>query len=407
MKKKNIKVVIGASFGDEGKGLVVDKLCRDTEGLVLNVRHNGGFQASHTVINSNGDRHIFNGIGAGMFNSNTDTYFIDTFMINPRLMIEEIESLGKYMEGVKVYVNTGCAITTFMEIELNSLREKQRGNNRHGSCGCGIYETFKRTQFPEYELRVKDIYLGKEHIKERLSLILKEYFYKEISRIGADKIDPVKYSSEHIGEIENLLDYEVELLISLKKYIIPIENEDILLDVYENIVFEGGQGLMLDKDNVEYAPHLTPSHTGLDNIVTFLNRNKLGNKNTNIEVYYVSRSYNTRHGAGFMQDEVNRREELGEKVEETTNSTNDFQGNFRFGYLNLDDIRKYTRRDFDKLRKWSGAKACIVFTHMDQTDGLLVTKDEKVLLEDLDWIWKQYYKVLISEGPKAENIRRY
>lgn len=406
MKKFNVKAVIGASFGDEGKGLMVDKLCRDTEGLVLNIRHNGGFQASHTVVNSNGDRHVFHGMGAGMFNSNVDTYLADTFMIDPRIMLEEIQSLGDYMRGLKVYVNTRCAITTFMEIELNSLREKQRGNSRHGSCGCGIYETFRRMQFPEYELRISDIYLGKEHLKSVIQKIMHEYFHNECVKLKASELDPGKYSDEHISEMDDLVDYEVDLLLNLKRYMIPIKDESILLDVYNNFVFEGGQGLMLDKDNTAYAPHLTPSSTGLDNIVSFLIRNNLKDKNTNIEVYYISRSYNTRHGAGFMQDEVSK-EELGEKVEEATNDTNDFQGNFRFGYLNLSDIRNYTRRDFSKLRKWSEAKSCIVFTHMDQTNGLLVTKEENVLLEDVDWIWKQYYKVLISEGERAENIRRY
>lgn len=410
-KKYNIKVVIGASFGDEGKGLMTDKFCHESKDLVLNIRYNGGFQASHTVVTPEGERHIFNGIGAGMLNKNVSTYFDREFIINPAIMLEEYRLLGKHMEDVKVYVSRHCAITTPFDMMLNIARETQRGENSHGSCGIGIYETFRRNQFPEYELRVGDILEGKEHLKKRLNDIGNKYMKDELRRMGLTE----KQKDIELGvDTESLEDtiYSIsegmaEELMELKKYFIVLDNEDILLDVYTNLVFEGAQGLMLDRNNTAYAPHLTPSNTGLDNVVAFLKRNKITNKMADIEVCYVSRSYNTRHGAGFLMYEVKDKSMLGEKVEETTNTTNQFQKHFRFGYLNLEAISYCTRKDFQKLKRWRDAKASICFTHMDQTDGLLVTKNERVLPEDLDWLYTQFYKVYVSRGMTRNDVTLY
>ena len=81
---KNVRIVIGANFGDEGKGLMTDYFCSQappTEG-VLNVRFNGGAQAGHTVVAPDGRRHIFGHLGAGSFLPNVATYLTSDFIIN-------------------------------------------------------------------------------------------------------------------------------------------------------------------------------------------------------------------------------------------------------------------------------------------------------------------------------------
>ena len=76
---KQVKVVIGANFGDEGKGLMADYFCSklSKNGSVLNIRFNGGAQAGHTVVvpaYGKPKRHVFSHFGAGSFVKNTDTY---------------------------------------------------------------------------------------------------------------------------------------------------------------------------------------------------------------------------------------------------------------------------------------------------------------------------------------------
>lgn len=66
--KKEIKIVIGANFGDEGKGLITDYFCHQLLVAghdVLNIRHNGGAQAAHNVVTPDGKQHVFSHFGAG------------------------------------------------------------------------------------------------------------------------------------------------------------------------------------------------------------------------------------------------------------------------------------------------------------------------------------------------------
>ena len=82
---KDIKVVIGANYGDEGKGLMVDYFCNHSpyNKPILNVRFNGGSHAKHTVVIPDGRRHEFSHIGAGSFNENVITYLSSFFLVNP------------------------------------------------------------------------------------------------------------------------------------------------------------------------------------------------------------------------------------------------------------------------------------------------------------------------------------
>ena len=81
----NIKAVIGAGSGDEGKGLMTDYFCRNAhDNKVLNIKVNGGAQAGHTVCAlDNGEyKHwVFRQYGSGTF-AGADTYLLNTFMVN-------------------------------------------------------------------------------------------------------------------------------------------------------------------------------------------------------------------------------------------------------------------------------------------------------------------------------------
>lgn len=99
------RVVIGANFGDEGKGLVTDWLCAQGAGVV--VRFNGGAQAGHTVETPEG-RHVFHHLGSGTF-CNVPTYLSQYFICNPILFLHELERLqaskckGRILEVVPAH----------------------------------------------------------------------------------------------------------------------------------------------------------------------------------------------------------------------------------------------------------------------------------------------------------------
>ena len=84
------RAVIGSNFGDEGKGLVVDYLCK-TGGEVV-VRFNGGAQAGHTVVTPEGLRHVFRHFGSGTLYG-VPTFLSQFFIVNPIIFFHELQDL--------------------------------------------------------------------------------------------------------------------------------------------------------------------------------------------------------------------------------------------------------------------------------------------------------------------------
>src|ERR1700675_846017 len=84
--------IIGANYGDEGKGLITDYLAATSLKTTVVVRANGGAQAGHTVITPDKTRHIFSHFGAGLF-SGSDTYLAKHFVCNPILFWKEEKQL--------------------------------------------------------------------------------------------------------------------------------------------------------------------------------------------------------------------------------------------------------------------------------------------------------------------------
>ena len=122
-----------------------------------------------------------------------------------------------------------------------------------------------------------------------------------------------------------------------------------LLRCYQNVVFENGQGLLLDQNQTYYGDNTTPSNTGILNPIRTIN-------NTfdiaNIEVCYVTRTYLTRHGAGKFNEECSK-DSINCNMFDETNQINQFQDELRYGELDLDGL---LHRVKDDLTHMSGSK---------------------------------------------------
>ena len=139
----NINVVIGAGFGDEGKGLMTDYFAsqaKNNYGSGLVVRFNGGSQAAHTVVTPEGKRHVFGHFGSGTL-VGLPTYLSSFFAVHPILFREELAKLKVLGLTPKVYVDKECIVTTPFDMLINQIAETVRGENRHGSVGFGVNET--------------------------------------------------------------------------------------------------------------------------------------------------------------------------------------------------------------------------------------------------------------------------
>ncbi|MCM1222867.1 MAG: adenylosuccinate synthetase [Lachnospiraceae bacterium] len=369
--RKQIKVVIGANFGDEGKGLMTDYFCNElsANGSVLNIRHNGGAQAGHTVVTPDGMRHVFSHLGAGSFNPHVATYLSEDFILNPILFCRELEALKKeFSLTPRVYVHPNCRITTPYDMLINQIAEKSLGDQRHGSCGVGINETVVRYNsalfgYPQRTLLSAQniLFTPLDHIltdirKRYVPARLKEHGVTSLSMEDYDRINSDVLLYKWIDQLHEMLGY------------CKIVGDGVLKP-YDSFVFEGAQGLLLDNDYDPFAPYLTTSKTGSCNPKNILLAS--GYKDADIEVCYVTRTYFTRHGNGPFPSECGK-EELGIEADDQTNRKNEFQGVFRYGRFDNDLFKSAVSFDMAYLaHEFSSLRNTVAFTHVDECGTLI------------------------------------
>jgi adenylosuccinate synthase len=358
-------VIIGAGWGDEGKGLMTDYLCRKHNADLV-IRFNGGGQAGHTVVTPEGKRHVFNHIGSGYF-AGAATCLSEHFILNPIIFRKEYETL-EIPKSYKIFISMNSPVTTYWDMLANRFLEELRGDKAHGSCGCGINETIERSRFSHLTLNQ----LSSNDHKFHLAMV-REHWYDFLSRImrefGVEEFpDWVKYAFARSDNVDTKFYNDVNLMLSKAICYYNMDYKD-----YRYGVFEGAQGLGLDSFYGNY-PHVTNSNTGIRNVLELQrNGNYKGGENFEInEIVYVSRTYETRHGIDpdFIEDE-----ELTAKMIDKTNVPNEWQGTLRcrkLSYANLAyrvglDIRANNiYRNLDPSLCLENIK--LAFTHCDQKE---------------------------------------
>ncbi len=321
------RAVIGANFGDEGKGLVTDYLCSKGAGVV--VRFNGGAQAGHTVVTPGGTRHVFGHFGSGSF-LGVPTFLSQFFVCNPIIFFKERAELHAIGLEPTVYAHPACVVTTFADMMINQRLENARGAKRHGSVGVGVNETMERSQIPELTITMADLWNGAKTIRRKLEQICGKY---AAFRSG-QPIDEPAMVEKFIEGCERFADIVHPAGIGQCK----------------DQVFEGAQGLLLDQNNKEFFPHLTRSNTGIQNVRALCAQAGIDK----VEAYYVSRTYLTRHGAGPLPGE-----DASMSFADDTNLDHAYQGRLRFAPLDK-GLFDRCRRDF------GGDGYKLVLTHCDQ-----------------------------------------
>ena len=352
----NIHIVIGKNFGDEGKGLATDYFALKAEcsgSIPLVVRHNGGAQAGHTVDLPD-NRFIFHQLSSGSFR-HADTYWADTYLPDMYQLSKEIgEFYG--ISGIipRVFADGRARCATVIDVIINQALESNRGDGRHGSCGMGIDETVRRSA-TEYIIPLGFICsCSADELFRRLVQIRDEYVPVRLSQVDM--------TLEDLGSYRNLLADDIILQNWAEKAVNSVKyvqlKDPAFIKNYENVIFEGAQGLLLDEMNTEYAPHLTTSRTGLTNPVRII-REIMPDEEVTAEAVYVTRSYVTRHGNGPLPHEGDFR------FEDETNHPNDWQGTIRFGYHgNKDEFYSPMMRDIEE-NSFKG-KHSVFVTHLNE-----------------------------------------
>lgn len=340
---KTANVVIGANYGDEGKGLMTDYFAAQGDNSLV-VRFNGGCQAGHTVTTPDGRRHVFAHFGSGSF-TGAATYLSRHFAVNPVLYRKERMKLMPLLTAApKVFVDERAPVTTFFDMLVNQLVEERRGASRHGSCGMGFGETIGRHEEGTYGLVVQDL-LDEVSLREKLIAIRDKHLP---ARCWA--LDVPDYGQHHsLCTSDVLVDAFVEAAQEFLADVILVRTPGSAFESFNNLVFEGAQGLLLDQDRGAF-PHVTRSNTGIVNALDVAEEAGL----EALKVTYATRAYLTRHGAGPLAHELPGKPYAD--VVDMTNQPNAYQGSLRFAYLDHDQLAQAIRVD---LADVAGARVSV------------------------------------------------
>lgn len=347
------RIVIGANYGDEGKGTVVASYVKKAKGGgVLNVLTNGGSQRGHSILTKDGSI-TFQHFGSGTYHG-ADSYYSRFFILNPMQFVQEYEAL--IVKPTYIYRDRDCLWSTPYDVMANLISEEQR--KRQCSCGMGIWNTIKRYKSIGITF---DEFMDRDDVG-RLSYLgrVKNYYEKsmEISSHWKKTWDDLNIAFHFMSDCEFMY-----------KYTFPC---DISSLSYENVIFENGQGLLLC-DTGKDTPDTTPSDTGITYALEMAK--KIGIQD--ITAHYVTRPYLTRHGDGHLAGEVSRLSVASTVQEDRTNHYNNSQGAFRYGILDINSLRDRIIKDA------RGIPFEVEVTHCDEMDR---EKEFKKEFSDVNFI---------------------
>lgn len=355
---KYARVVIGSSFGDEGKGLMTDYFTRLHGGSgVLVVRFNGGAQAGHTVVADGDVRHVFSHFGAGSL-AGAGTLLSRHFIANPILFQREHAELARLGVDPRVHVDPRALVTTPYDMLINEMVEASRGAARHGSVGLGINETVTRSGEPGFRLTAGQALRDPAAAAAMLRGIRDSWVPRRAAQLG------IEAECRDRGELiasEALIENWLAVLDEFLRRVEVRPDTDVLRE-HENVVFEGAQGLALDQERGTF-PHVTRSHTGVRNVVELMA--ELPPAET--AVTYATRAYLTRHGAGPLDGELADRPFPG--VYDLTNVPHAFQGRLRYALLDVTALQGRIIQDFGDtaaLGRTAGIRMGVAVTCLDQ-----------------------------------------
>lgn len=288
-----IKVVLGAQWGDEGKGKLVDILAPEAQ---LCARAAGGHNAGHSIV-AKGVSYSFHLLPSGLINPNCMNFIGSDVVFHVPSFFSELKQLEeKGLPNVydRILVSDRVHINFDLHAAVDGLEEIELGERKIGTTGRGIGPSYS-TKAARSGIRLADVF-DQELFESKLRRLA--HGYK--ARYG----DLLKYDVEE--EIERFRGYRTELA----KYAI-----DGLSFMYSaqtsnmNIIIEGANAVMLDLSMGSY-PYVTSSNTAISGIIAGLTLNP----KAITETIGVVKAYTTRVGAGAFKTED--LEEVGTKLQE-------------------------------------------------------------------------------------------
>jgi adenylosuccinate synthase len=278
-------VVLGTQWGDEGKGKIVDLLCRDADAVV---RFQGGHNAGHTLV-IDGQKTVLHLVPSGILQPGVECFIGNGVVLSLKALRDEIEKLEANGLDVRsrIRISPACAIIMPWHELLDRAREEARGNRAIGTTCRGIGPAYE-DKVARRGLRTSDL-LNPEGLSDKIEHILDYHNFVLTERFGMEAL-PVQamveealelgaYFAGHVADVSGRL-YE-------------------LRDQGKRVMFEGAQGSLLDIDHGTY-PYVTSSNTTVGGVCTGAG---IG-PNAIDYVLGITKAYVTRVGGGPFPTEL-------------------------------------------------------------------------------------------------------
>jgi adenylosuccinate synthase len=391
-------VIVGAQWGDEGKGKIVDLLTRHAN---LVVRFQGGNNAGHTIV-LKGEKFVFHLIPSGILYRDKKCIIGSGVVLDPAVLIEEIDEIkkrGYFKNDSQLMISERTHLILPYHRRIDVAREK---TFKIGTTGRGIG--------PAYEDKVARCGI-------RAVDLMDEKIFRE--KLEANLIQKNIYLTQVLGEkgfeFSEIFDEYLQYKNRLEKY---VKNTSLVLyneiEKGKNILFEGAQGALLDLDHGTY-PYVTASNTLAGNACA---GSGIGPTMIN-SVVGIAKAYTTRVGEGPFPTEL--QDELGEKIREKGGEYGATTGRpRRCGWLDavvvkhsirVNGIREMVITKLDVLNDFDTIKICVgyrldgkVFYHVPS--NLEMLKRSEPVYEELSG-WKTEIKRAKNFKDLPSNAKRY
>lgn len=240
-------VIVGAQWGDEGKGKIVDLLSTDID---MVVRFQGGNNAGHTVI-ANGRKYVLHLVPSGILHPDKICLIGNGVVLDPLVFVEELDTLaaqGIDVSPARLKISSKTHLIMPYHRALDVAREKRLDTRKIGTTGRGIGPCYE-DKAARVGIRAGDL-ANPELLADKIAAALQEKNALFTSLYGLPPLDPHHVFEQMRTVAERLTPYLTDCSVVIRK----------ACEAGKNIMFEGAQGVHLDVDHGTY-PFVTSSNT--------------------------------------------------------------------------------------------------------------------------------------------------
>jgi len=391
--------VVGAQWGDEGKGKIVDYLAPEMDYIV---RFQGGANAGHTV--TRGKKVFrFHLLPSGCLHPSVTSVIAPGVVVDLHQLVKELESLEALgVRRPRLLISPRVHLVMPYHILMDELEEERRGKSSIGTTRRGIGPCYA-DRAARNGIRLDDL-TRPEEFRKRLGYILEEKNTLLKHLYGRAPLDAGAVADDLLAVFARVAPFLAETTTVLREALIK----------GKNVLFEGAQGALLDLENGTY-PYVTSSHT-LTASVTLSTGISICRS---ARIIGVSKAYLTRVGSGPFPTEIQESvlnahiREVGGEYGATTGRPR------RVGWLDLpllryaatiSDMRYLAITKMDVLQDLEEIKACVAYRYRGKI--LEMPPEDLALLSEVEPIYATFksWTRLAAAGSYADlprNARRY